>query len=78
MVTTRRHWAFAAVWIIVATATLLVAVPSWVSVATFWWLNAAAVAVGAVLVTTLRSAGPTRSIAHVLYDAEQRQTGSNR
>lgn len=58
----------------VAVAIWLTTVPSWLSVTTFWWLNAAAMALAAVLVTTLRSAGPTRSVAHVLYDTEHEVT----
>ena len=40
------------------------------SVTTFWWVNATALALGAVLVTSVRSARPTQSIAQVLYDTE--------
>ena len=53
------------------------AVPSWVSLSSFFWLNATAIAIAAVFVAAVRSAGPTRSIAHVLYDTEQ-AAGSRR
>jgi hypothetical protein len=49
----------------------LAAVPSWISLSTFFWLNAAAMAIAAVFVAAVRSASPTRSIAHVIYDTEQ-------
>jgi hypothetical protein len=47
------------------------------SVSTFCWVNAAALAIGATVAASVRAAGPTRSIAHVLYDTEQ-QAGSRR
>lgn len=61
----------AAAWMTIVTVLWLAAVPSWVSLSTFFWLNAAALAIASSFVTAVRSAGPTRSIAHVLYDAEQ-------
>jgi hypothetical protein len=64
----------AAIWMTVAVAIWLTTVPSWLSVTTFWWLNAAAMGLAGILVTTWRSAGPTRSVAHVLYDTEHQVT----
>ena len=72
-----HSWTFAATWITLATAIWLTAVPSWISVTNFWWLNAGFAVFGIVLAKTLRSAGPTRSIAHVLFDTEQ-QAGPRR
>lgn len=59
-----------AAWMTIVVILWLAAVPSWVSPSTFFWLNAATMAIAAVFVTAVRSAGPTRSIAHVLYDTE--------
>jgi hypothetical protein len=66
-------WAVAAAWVAAAIATLVVAVPSHMSLATFGWANAAVVAVIAIVGASLRAGGPTRSIAHVLYDTEQQR-----
>jgi hypothetical protein len=77
MVNTHIPRVFAATWITLAIAIWLVAVPSWMSLTNFVWLNAAVAVIGIILAKTLRSAGPTRSIAHVLFDTEQ-QTGRGR
>lgn len=64
-------------WVASAIAVFFLAVPSGMSVSTFIWVNAAAVAVGTIVAASVRAAGPTRSIAHVLYDTEQ-QAGPRR
>ena len=71
------YWILGAAWLVTAIATLLTAVPSVMSMATFCWVMVALGSVGAIVVASMRAAGPTRSIAHVLYDAEQ-QRGSGR
>ena len=58
------------VWIAAAFAAWVAFVPATISAAPFIWLNAATAAVIAVAVATTRSARPTRSVAHVLYDVE--------
>ncbi len=64
------QWILGTSWMAAAMGLWFVAVPTWMSVSTFWWVNTAAVAVGAILVTSLRSARPSQSIAQVLYDTE--------
>lgn len=64
------HWVVAIAWLAVAVGMWLVAVPAKMTVASFWFVNAAALAVGAVVVSSVRSARPVQSIAQVLYDAE--------
>lgn len=71
--TNHYPWVISAAWIAVAIATLLVAVPSRMSVETFCWANAAIFSVAAIVCASLRAARPTRSIAHVLYDTEQQR-----
>jgi hypothetical protein len=67
------YWILGAAWLATAIATLLTAVPSVMSVATFCWVLAALGSVGTIVVASMRAAGPTRSIAHVLYDTEQQR-----
>ena len=62
-------WLLAA-WALLLAATWTTAVPAWLSGTTLMWGNAAALALSLVVLRTLRGAGPTRSIAHVLYDVE--------
>ena len=69
MVTTRMS--LIAAWIFVAVVLWVAAVPGWISASTFCWLNLAAVALTTTFVTAVRSGGPTRSIAHILYDTDQ-------
>jgi len=71
------HWIVGTAWVAAVIATLLLAVPSRMSVATFLWVNAAILSVAGIVVASLRAAGPTRSIAHVLYDTEH-QGGDRR
>jgi hypothetical protein len=73
---THRRWIFAAIWMIVAVATWAATVPGWLSLTTFFWLNAAGFGLAAVVVAMIRSAAPTRSVAHVLYDTEHQPTSS--
>jgi hypothetical protein len=61
----------AATWAIASIAIWLAA-SSWMSVSTYVWTNGLAVALGLVVMKTLWSGRPTRSIAHVIYDAESR------
>jgi hypothetical protein len=75
MITTRTL--LFAGWIFVAVVLWVAAVPARISASTFCWLNLAALALGTTFVTAVRSAGPTRSIAHILYDTEQ-QASSRR
>ena len=75
MLTTRMT--LVAAWIFVAVVLWVAAVPGWISASTFCWLNLAALALTTTFVTAVRSAGPTRSIAHILYDTEQ-QAGPRR
>jgi hypothetical protein len=63
-------WIFAAGWLMASTLIWLVAASSWISVTSFLWMNAAVLVVGTVVVKAVRAGRPTRSIAHVLYDAE--------
>lgn len=72
-----RFWIVGTAWIAAVIVTLCVAVPSRMSVASLLWLNAAILSVAGILLASLRAAGPTRSIAHVLYDTEQ-QRGQGR
>lgn len=57
--------------VIASVAVWLVAASSGMSVEAFLWASAVVMALGAVVVKTVRSGAPTRSIAHVLYDTEQ-------
>jgi hypothetical protein len=47
--------------------------PGWMSGSTFGWIGAVVIAVLAVSLLTIRAAQPTRSVAHVLYDAEHQK-----
>jgi hypothetical protein len=62
----------AATWAIASIAIWLAAASSWMSVATYVWTNGLTVALGLVVMKTLWSGRPTRSIAHVIHDAEGR------
>ena len=69
MVTTRM-FSIVAAWITVAVVLWVAAVPSRISVSTFCWLNGAVLALAAAFVSAVQSAGPARSIAHILYDTD--------
>jgi hypothetical protein len=77
MFITHKSFLVSAAFLTGALALWVAAVPTWVSVGTSFWLAAGAVGAAAVLVAKVRAAGPTRSIAHVLYDTEN-QPGSER
>lgn len=77
MLQTHSYWILGASWISVAMAIWAVEVPAWMSVTTFGWVNAAALGAGTILVTAVRSARPTQSIAQVLYETEH-PTGQDR
>lgn len=70
MLTNMNVWAFASFWLVLAAAAWVALVPDAISSATFAWANSAVVVVTALAVILARTARPTRSIAHVLYDVE--------
>jgi hypothetical protein len=47
--------------------------PAWMSGPTFGWMSAGVLALFAVSLLAMRAGRPTRSVAHVLYEAEQQQ-----
>ncbi len=73
MNTQKTTWILS-IWAAVIVALWAAAVPDWLSLSTLVWVNGSALALTWVLVSTLGSGSPTRSIAHVLYDAEQPAT----
>jgi len=48
-------------------------VPAWMSGQTLGWETAVVIGLFAVALLAMRSGQPTRSVAHVLYDAEQQK-----
>ena len=71
MVITQKPFLVSAAFVTGALALWVAAVPAWVSMGTSFWVAAVAVGAAAILVAKVKAAGPTRSIAHVLYDTEQ-------
>lgn len=73
MLTRRTYWLY--LWISVAVVFVAWAgfVPGWMSGPTLGWVTAVVVALFAVSLLAMRAGQPTRSVAHVLYDAEQQK-----
>jgi hypothetical protein len=67
---------FATTWVAAAAGIWVVAVSAWILFTSFCWVDAAAPTLGTILVTSVRSARPTPSIAGVLYEAEHRMDPS--
>jgi hypothetical protein len=44
--------------------------PRWLSGQTFGWLSALGIVLVGIVLLTIRAGQPTRTVAHVLYDAE--------
>ena len=57
--------------VIAPVAVWLITASSGMSVETFCWASTMVMALGTVVVKTVQSGAPTRSIVHVLYDTEQ-------
>jgi len=71
MIANKTVWAGALVWAIVTWAAWAVFVPDTFSSSTLLIVSAVTGLVGVIVVTTAVNARPTRSIAHVLHDAEE-------
>lgn len=75
MLTRRTYWWCLGILVTVALVLWagLVPVPGWMSGPTFGWMSAVVIALVAVSLLALRAGQPTRSVAHVLYDAEHQK-----
>ena len=71
MIANKTVWAGALVWAIVTWAVWTALVPGTFSSSTLLILSAVVGLVGVIVVTMAVNARPTRSIAHVLHDAEE-------
>lgn len=71
MVFNKSVWAGALVWALVTWAAWAAFVPAVISGSSLLILSAVIALVGAIVVTTAVNARPTRSVAHVLHDAEE-------
>ncbi len=70
MFRSRTVWAGVAVWAVVAWGAWTMLVPTVISGATLAWANAIVAVVIVVTRAMMKGASPTRSVAHILYDAE--------
>ena len=71
MIANKTVWAGALVWAIFTWAVWAALVPGTFSSSTLLILSAVIGLVGVIVVTMAVNARPTRSIAHVLHDAEE-------
>lgn len=60
----------AALWLGASAALWLALVPETISAGPFWWINAFIAQVLTVIMLSAPNARPTRTVAHVLHDAE--------
>lgn len=77
MLTRRTYWWYLGILAALAFVAWAGLVPGRMSGSTFVWISAVVIALLAVSLMAMRAGGPTRSVAHVLHDAEH-QKGASR